>query len=168
MKRHLILLALLAFLCGQSPAPAASKPNIIVIMADEVVCTIDFAASFAALTGQPLADTACLDSQNILPALLGEPSAKGRAHLLQQSNDGTNLGLRSGDWKLVRLKQRGKSQATVSLNEPALPAGSFALYHLPTDPGERTDVSAKHPEEFKRLQAEMDRLVTAGRTRVRK
>jgi arylsulfatase A len=141
--------------------PGRIKPAV----SDEIVCTIDLAASFAALTGQPLADTACLDSQNILGALLGEPGAQGRDHLLQQSNDGTNLGLRSGDWKLVRLKQRGKTQAIVSLNEPALPPGNFALYHLPTDPGERTDVSAKHPEEFQRLQAELDRLVTAGRTR---
>jgi len=144
--------------------PGRIKPAV----SDEVVCTIDFAASFAALTGQTLADTACLDSQNILPALLGEPGAKGRAHLLQQSNDGTNLGLRSGDWKLVRLKQRWKSQATVEKDAAAEPNKDFTLYHLPTDPGERTDVSAQHPEEFKRLQAEIDRLVTARRTRVGK
>ena len=144
--------------------PGRIKPAV----SDEVVCTIDFAASFAALTGQLLADTACLDSQNVLPALLGEPGSKGRDHLLLQNNEGGNLALRAGDWKLVRLKQRGKSQATVSVNEPALPAGNFALYQLPTDPGERTDVSADHPGEFQRLQAEMEKLIAASRTRTAK
>src|SRR5690606_39202900 len=47
-------------------------------VSDEVVCTIDLAASLAALTGQKLPDDACLDSFNVLGALLGEPDAKGR------------------------------------------------------------------------------------------
>jgi len=36
------------------------------------------------------------------PRLLGEPGAKGRDHLLQQNNGGDHLGLRVGDWKLIR------------------------------------------------------------------
>lgn len=131
----------------------------------EVVCTIDLAASFAALTGQTVADTGCLDSFNVLGALLGEPAAKGRDHLLQQSNDGTNLGLRAGDWKLVRLKNRGKSQATVSLQPPVEPSGTFGLYYLPDDPGERNDVAAKHPAELQRLQDQMEKLTAASRSR---
>jgi arylsulfatase A len=134
-------------------------------VSDEVVCTIDFAASFAALTGQPLADTACLDSLNVLDALLGKPGAKGRDHLLQQDNGGGNFGLRAGDWKLVRLEKRGKSEARVSKADLPLPAARHTLYKLSADPGERTDVSAAHPEIVQRLQAEMDRLIAAGRTR---
>ena len=34
--------------------------------------------------------------------LLGEPDARGRDHLLQKNNNGANLGLRAGDWKLVQ------------------------------------------------------------------
>lgn len=131
------------------------------VVSDEVVCTIDLAHSFAALTGQSLAANGCLDSLNVLGALLGEPSAKGRDHLLQQSNDGGNLGLRVGDWKLVRLKQRGKPQATVSVNPPADPTGPFSLFHLPTDPGERTDVAAQHPDELQRLRDRMEQLIAA-------
>jgi arylsulfatase A len=137
------------------------KPGV----SDEVVCTIDLAASFAALTGQTLPDTACLDSFNVLGALLAEPGARGRDHLLQQNNEGANLGLRVGDWKLIRLKSRGKSQATVSVKPPVEPRGPFALYHLPTDPAETNDVSARHPEEFQRLQGRMEQLVSASRSR---
>jgi arylsulfatase A len=137
-------------------------------VSDEMVCTIDLAASLAALTGQTLADTACLDSLNVLDALLGKPGAKGRDHLLQQDNGGGNFGLRAGDWKLVRLEKRGKSEARVSKADHPLPAARHTLYQLSADPGERTDVSAAHPEVVQRLQAEMDRLITAGRTRVGK
>jgi arylsulfatase A len=134
-------------------------------VSDEVVCTIDLAASFAALTGQNLAESSCLDSFNLLDALLAEPGAKGRDHLLQQDNGGVNLGLRAGDWKLVRKKTRGKSAATVTLNPPTEPQGTYGLYHLPDDPGERNDVSAKHPAELKRLQDLMEKFIADGRSR---
>jgi arylsulfatase A-like enzyme len=101
-----------------SPAgKVASKPGV----SDEVVCTIDLASSFAALTGVPLPENACRDSFNVLPALLGESGAKGRDHLLQQDNNGTNFGLRMGDWKLVRGGKKEKVQ----------------LFNLARDPGER-------------------------------
>jgi arylsulfatase A len=119
----------------------------------------------AALTGQALATDGCLDSFNLLGALLGEPDAHGRDHLLQQSNDGGNLGLRAGDWKLVRIQKRWSGQAIVSRPAVAEQAGPFALYHLPSDPGERHDVSAKHPEVFQRLQDQMQQLVASGRSR---
>ncbi len=79
-----------------------------------MVSTVDFAASFAALTGQTLPADGCLDSLNLLDALLGNTGAKGRDHLLQQDNGSGNYGLRAGDWKLVRLEKRGKSQQRVS------------------------------------------------------
>jgi arylsulfatase A len=137
------------------------KPGV----SDEVVCTVDLAASLAALTGTALPDSACLDSLNLMPALLGEPGAKGRDHLLQQDNNGTNLGLRIGDWKLVRQKTRGKSQAVVSLRKRDDAGGLHQLYHLPDDPAELKDLSAQHPERVKAMTARMDEIVSAGRSR---
>ena len=46
------------------------KPRV----SDEIVCTIDLAASFAALTGQTPAVNGCLDSFNVLDALLDRKS----------------------------------------------------------------------------------------------
>ncbi len=134
-------------------------------VSDEIVSTVDFAASFAALTGQtPVAD-GCLDSHNIIDALLGKAGAKGRDHLLQQDNGSGNFGLRAGDWKLVRLEKRGKSQAVVGKDELPLPAARHTLYRLTDDPGERTDVAAAHPEIVQRLTAQLDTLIKAGRSR---
>jgi arylsulfatase A len=134
-------------------------------VSDEIVCTIDMAASLAALTGQSLAADGCLDSFNVLEALLGQPGAKGRDHLLGQDNGSGNFGLRAGQWKLVRLKQRGKSQATVSRKEAALPAGTHSLYRLTDDPSERNDVSATHPDVIQRLTVQLDKIIADGRTR---
>lgn len=134
-------------------------------VSDEVVCTIDLAASFAALSGQTLSDEDCLDSLNVISALLAEPGAKGRDHLLQQDNSGNNFGLRVGDWKLVSMNKRGKTAATVSINSPLLPRGNYGLYHLPDDPAERNDLSAKHPADLKRLQDRMARIIADGRSR---
>ncbi len=49
------------------------KPGI----SDEVVCTIDLAASLAKLTEQELPDDSCLDSFDVLDAMLGADGAQG-------------------------------------------------------------------------------------------
>jgi arylsulfatase A len=142
--------------------PSRIQPGV----SDEVVCTVDLAASFAALTETPLADNACLDSQNILPALLGEKGANGRDFLLQQDNNGNNLGLRMGEWKLVRMKTKGKSQAVVTMKKrDESQAPLHRLYHLPTDPAELKDMSAEQPERFLAMIARMDEIVASTRTR---
>ncbi len=142
--------------------PARIKPGV----SDEVVCTVDLAASFAALTGTALSEGSCRDSFNVLPALLGEPGAKGRDHLLQQDNNGNSLGLRVGDWKLVRMKPQGKSQAVVSMKKRNdAGAGLYRLYHLPDDPAELKDVSSQQPEKLKELTARMEAIVSASGTR---
>lgn len=134
-------------------------------VSDEVVCTIDLAASVAALTGTALTDDSCLDSQNVLPALLGESDAKGRDHLLQQDNGGINFGLRMGDWKLVRMKTKGKSQAKVSRKERANEEGLHWLYHLPDDPSEMKNVSTKYPDKLKEMISKLDEVIATGRSR---
>jgi arylsulfatase A len=134
-------------------------------VSDELVSTVDFAASFATLAGQSPAADGCLDSLDVLDALLGKPGAKGRDHILQQDNGSGNFGLRVGDWKLVRLEKRGKSQARVSKDDVPLPAAKHTLYKLTDDPGERTDVSAAHPEVLQRLTTQLDKIIDAGRSR---
>lgn len=134
-------------------------------VSDEVVCTIDLAASFAALTGQQIAADGCLDSMNLISALTGQVSAKGRDHLVQQDNGSGNYGLRVGDWKLVRLEKRNKSQAVVSKVADPLPSAKHSLYRLDSDPGERIDLTAKHPEVVQRLVSQLDEIIKVGRTR---
>lgn len=121
---------------------------------DEVVCTIDLAATFAALTGTVLPKRAFPDSVNVLGALLGEPGAKGRDHLVQQDNGGKKLGLRAGEWKLVRQPKGG--------NRPRGAAEEFteSLFNLDLDPAEQTDVAQQHPEQLERLRKLLDHALS--------
>jgi arylsulfatase A len=135
----------------------------------EIVCTIDLAASFAALTGTPLPADACLDSQNILPALLGQPDAKGRAELLQQDN-GTkgaksDFGLRLGDWKLIRRTNKYQQPATIT-KKPIPPLKSLhTLHYLPEDPAEKTDLTQQNPEKATELLNRLNQILNSTRTR---
>jgi arylsulfatase A-like enzyme len=141
------------------------KGRIAPVVSEEIVCTVDLSASLGALAGQTPVANGCLDSMNLLDTMLGKPGAKGRDHLLQQDNGSGNFGLRAGEWKLVRLEKRGKSEARVSKDERPLPAAKHSLYNLTTDPGETTDVSAAHPEIVQRMTAQLDKLVSDGRSR---
>ena len=136
--------------------PARVKPAV----SDKVVATIDLAASFAELTGQTITAPGCRDSQNVLGALIGQANASGRETMLQQDNGSGNFGLRSGNWKLVRLKQRGNSQAVVSKDTKPLPKALHSLFDLSQDPGETRDVSTEHPDILKKLIAQLDTIIT--------
>lgn len=126
---------------------------------DQMVCTIDFASSFAALTGTPLPTGECRDSLNILSALLAEKDAKGRAELLQQDNGNRrangDFGFRTGDWKLIRRTKGKKAEAKPK----------HSLYFLPDDPAESNDLSAKEPERMKEMIARLDEIIAAKGTR---
>lgn len=142
--------------------PGRIQPGV----SEEIVCTMDLAASFASLTGTALPDGSCRDSLNVLPALLGESGSKGRDWLLIQDNGASgNMGLRMGDWKLVRTKRAGKSQAVVTLKERPAKTPLHSLYFLPDDPAEMKDLGAEQPERMQAMIEKMDALISAESTR---
>ncbi|MFP6668689.1 MAG: sulfatase-like hydrolase/transferase [Pirellulales bacterium] len=133
-------------------------------VSDEIVCTIDLAASVAALSGTKLPDAGCLDSFNVLGALLGEADAEGRDHLIQQDNGNRrNFGLRVGEWKLQRHPTGKKRNAALRLQTKNTPR--VTLYNLATDPGEKHNIASQHPEITDRLATRLDQLIEAGRSR---
>lgn len=123
--------------------PARVKPG----ASGALLCQVDLPATFAALTGQQLASGDAPDSQNVLPALLGE-SPTGRDHLIEH---GGSLAVRKGKWKLIppsKGPKVSKNTNTETGNDPQV-----QLYDLATDPGEKTNVADQHPEVVKELQA---------------
>lgn len=113
--------------------PSVVKPG---QTSDKMITTTDLGATFAAIVDQPVPAGALPDSQDLKETLLGEVDAKGREYVIEESPRG--IGLRVGQWKLVR-QGRGKNEKTT-------------LYDLSTDPGEQTDIAAKHPEQLAELQ----------------
>jgi arylsulfatase A len=138
------------------------KPGI----SDELVCTIDLAASLAELTGQPLPADCCLDSLNVLGALLGEENSKGRDHLVQQNNgyNGT-YALRTGNWKLHRYDKRSARNIVVEAQLANTRVPQFQLFNLDEDLEEKKNVITRHPEVASRLKKQLADIIERGRTR---
>jgi arylsulfatase A-like enzyme len=117
--------------------PGKVKPG---TKSDALVCQIDFLRSFASMTGQTVPAGAGPDSENVLPALLGE-SPDGRKELVEQ---GRRMSFRSGNWKLI-----DKAGAQARFN------GDVELYDLSADPGEQKNLAAERPEITKELEAKL-------------
>ncbi|MGC6445838.1 MAG: sulfatase family protein [Rubripirellula sp.] len=133
-------------------------------VSDEMVCTIDLAASCASLAGASLPNNACLDSFDVSDALCGKEKASGRDHLVQQDNgQGGNYGLRVGDWKLLR--HDSKKTKNTGLRLQGRPVSRYMLFNLATDPSEQHDVIAENEEIANQLKQQLQDLIAAGRSR---
>lgn len=122
--------------------PARVKPGVSAAMVSQV----DFVASFAALLGQKVAPTAN-DSQNVLPALLGE-SPTGRASYVEQGFH--PQGIRVDHWKLIFSGDGGNRGA------------KNGLYDLDSDPAERHDLTAGNREKAKAMLETYERIKLGG------
>jgi arylsulfatase A len=122
-------------------------------VSDEIVSTLDLGRSVATLIGAAAPDGAFPDAFDVSTALTG--SGPGRTSLLQQDNGlSGRFGLRVGAWKLVREPGPKPKRAGAPRPPPR-----DALYDLDVDPGETTDVSARHPEVVERLALELEALL---------
>jgi arylsulfatase A-like enzyme len=119
-----------------------------------LVCQVDFLASFAALTGATFDKSTAPDSQNILPALLGD-SPTGRASLVEHAGV---LSLRHGPWKLISQGKGPKRSAGTNTELGNDPGGQ--LYNLQHDLGETTNLAGSHPDKL----AEILKLLESIRT----
>jgi arylsulfatase A-like enzyme len=136
--------------------PGTIKPGV----SEQIVCTIDLATSLATYLGVSIPQDACLDSLDVMSALLGKNGAKGRDNLIQQDNGNagklSSFGYRAGKWKLQR--KAGKKKAGFEF--------TYTLYDLDADPAESRDIAEQHPEVFERMKAELQKLLDDGRSRV--
>jgi arylsulfatase A-like enzyme len=118
-----------------------------------LVSQTDLLASLSALAGERLPEGEHLDSQNMLPALMGE-SETGRETLLE-ADVNQRVAIRHGRWKLLDMEEPGAD------GKPAvLPAGAarYELYDLVSDPGETKDVAAQHQGVVKEMAARLKRI----------
>ena len=135
-------------------------------VSDEVVCTIDLASSLAALTAQRLPKDACLDSMNIIRALLGKEGAKGRDHLVQQNNGNNGTyALLEGDWKLHRYDRKTARNVVVEQKLANVKVPPYMLFNLKEDPTESKNVITQHPQIAERMKEHLAEIITSGRTR---
>ena len=133
-------------------------------VSDQVVCTIDLAASFAQFAGAEIPLNGALDSLDVMDALMGKSGAKGRNHLIQQGNNDKNLSLRSGNWKLLHHKGPANN-LVVEQKLARVKVPEFQLFNLADDPAEKKNVIGENPEKAEQLKEQLAKIKSDGRTR---
>ena len=129
----------------------------------QIVCLTDFMATAADLVGVKLPENAAEDSFSILPALLGESGKPTRQSVIHHSINGS-FALREGDWKLELCAGSGgwSDPRPGSPGEKGLP--DTQLYNLKTDIAEKDNLQGKSPEVVAKMTAELEQIVTSGRS----
>lgn len=113
---------------------------------------IDVYASLASLLGQTLPEGAAPDSRDRLEELLGRSQAD-RGHVVQQNLNNTLSLIRDG-WKYLEPSEGPAIEYWTKTELGNSPAAQ--LYDLKSDPCERRDVAAEHPERIADMARELE------------
>lgn len=133
------------------------KGNVKPSVQDQLMCQIDWFASFASLVNIELPQGVAPDSQNHLDAWLGL-SSKGRDCIVVQ-NLQNNLALISGNWKYIKP---GKGPAVnTNTNIELGNSPDPQLYNLETDIREQQNLASEYPEKVKQLQLKLENIIAS-------
>lgn len=104
-------------------------------VSDQVWTMWDFLPTVCDLVGRPA--PAGIDGISMLPLIKGRPQERRHEFLYWELHEkGSRQALRMGDWKAVRIRA----------GQP------LELYNLKSDPGERTNVAARHLDVVARIE----------------
>jgi arylsulfatase A-like enzyme len=115
----------------------------------DLTCTMDLFVTAVKLAGAKVPDDRPIDGVDITATITGKgPSPR---EVMFFYRDEQLYAVRKGPWKAHFVTRSGYGQDKSESHDPPL------LYHLGHDPGERFDLSAKHPEviaEIKKIADE--------------
>jgi arylsulfatase A-like enzyme len=140
----------------------------------QLICHVDFLATFSTILDQPLQETVIHDSVNQLPALLGNPEAILRNELIVSPNSPEHLLARRGNWVYIPAQDEGgfrqknvgdhtfggaavlsftgQVNSDIVNGEVRSDAPPAQLYNLLTDPRQTNNVYAQYPEIVEEMQ----------------
>jgi arylsulfatase A-like enzyme len=119
---------------------------------DALISQVDLLASLTAVAGGEVGDGVVPDSENVMPALLGE-SSTARRSLVEHAG---SLALVEGNWKLIEPGKGQKINRNTNTelgNDP-----EPQLYDLSADIGEKNNVAARYPDRVRTMMAELNRI----------
>jgi arylsulfatase A-like enzyme len=135
---------------------------------DLTACTTDFFVTVADILGKgaTLPDNAAEDSYSLVHALT-RPKLKTpiRPYTIHHSINGS-FAVRKGDWKLCLCPGSGgwsDPRPKKALKDDSLPP--VQLFNLASDPGEKTNLEAEHPDVVEELVATLAHAIRACRSR---
>ena len=82
---------------------------------------------------------------------------------MSQSINGS-FAIRDGQWKLLLCPGSGGWSAPRPGKDDHTGLPEFQLYDLATDPGEKNNLVAAHPERVATMKTEMEKAIARGRT----
>ncbi len=134
-------------------------------VSNETICTTDFMATCAELSGYTLSDHEAEDSFSMLPLLKQEDlSTPFREAVVHHSINGS-FAIRKGPWKLIMCPGSGGWSFPTPKNREALDSlPQYQLYNLKDDPGETQNVIDSYPEKIKDLKTLLISYIENGRS----
>jgi arylsulfatase A-like enzyme len=139
--------------------PGVVKPA---TKSSQTICLGDLTATCSELLGAKLPDDAAEDSLSFLSLLRGEDRPV-RKSVVHHSVYGC-FAIRAGDWKLAFCSGSGGWGRPKDDEADKQKLPDVQLYNLADDPGERTNLQAKHPEVVARLTGQMRQIIADGRS----
>ncbi|WP_372774756.1 arylsulfatase [Mangrovibacterium sp.] len=132
---------------------------------DKTICTTDFFATCAELTGYQIQDHEAEDSYSMLPIITGANSAKVRDYTIHHSINGS-FAIRQGDWKLCVCPGSGgwSYPRPQDIKNEKLDLPPMQLYNLKDDIGETNNLIAENPEKAAELKAALKKIILDGRS----
>jgi len=137
--------------------PAQVQPG----KSDQLVCTTDFFASVADVTGKEIPDIVAEDSFSFLPALNGKSG--DRNSIVNHSINGS-FAYRKGDWKMIFCPGSGgwsypRPNAEIIEKLPAV-----QLYNLKEDVAEENNLQGDKNELLEQYRSELATIIKNGRS----
>ncbi len=127
------------------------------------VSLVDFFATAADLTQQPLDEDEAADSFSFAEVLKGNTTEPVRDHIIYLASSG-RMSIKKGDWKYIEgLGSAGFSQP--SRIRPAENGPTDQLYNMKDDVLEINNLFLKRPEVVKDLKARLEQIVRDGYSR---
>lgn len=121
---------------------------------DALWSQVDLYASLAALVNQPLGEYEAIDSEDVLPVILGQ-SSKGRIWMLEES---FTLSLRKDFWKYIAPIQRQKPDWLANKDIEGGFQDTPQLYNLKEDPREQRNLIKRQPDLVLEMQKKLQEI----------
>ncbi|MBP0904158.1 arylsulfatase [Mariniflexile gromovii] len=135
------------------------------VSSDKIICTTDFFATCAELSGYKIQDAEAEDSFSMLPLITGASDTEIREYTIHHSIDGS-FAIRKGHWKLnVCPGSGGWSYPKLDdIKKENLKLPSMQLYNLKADIGETNNLVYVFPEKVAELKAALKKIILEGRS----
>ena len=142
--------------------PAKSLKN---SSTDKTICTTDFFATCAEITGYKIKDDEAEDSFSMLPLIIEKNNIAIREYTVHHSISG-DFAIRKGDWKLIMCPGSGgwSYPRPRDIKRQNLDLPQMQLYNLKDDIGEANNLIAVYPNKVAELKAALKKVILDGRS----